>query len=393
MNLAVNETDPSPWGMAVPLIRATFVVWLLATSTAYGAGPAMDAVVAFPHLRFIRPVLITHAPDGSNRLFVVEQSGRVLGFENDPDVRQADVMADIRSKVRRQGEEEGLLGLAFHPRFKTSRAVFLHYTAANGGRRNVLSRFVADAAGHTIDPTSERVILEVDQPWSNHNGGMIAFGHDGYLYVALGDGGAGGDPMGHGQNKTTLLGAILRLDVDHQDPPLAYAVPSDNPFTGQSEARGEIWAYGLRNVWRFSFDRATGELWAGDVGQDRWEEIDLITRGGNYGWSVREGQHAFGRHGAAGPFEAPIVEHPRGEARSITGGYVYRGRRLPALRGAYVYGDFVTGLIWCLRYNGQRVTEHHYLARVPAISSFGEDRDGELYITSLDGQVYKLVPK
>jgi len=220
---------------------------------------------------------------------------------------------------------------------------------------------------------------------------MITFGPDGYLYLSLGDGGASGDPHGHAQNKNTLLGAILRIDVDHQDATLAYAIPPDNPFVDQIGNRGEIWAYGLRNVWRFSFDRVTGDLWAGDVGQDLWEEIDMITQGGNYGWNQREGNHAFRQSGDDEKFENPIFEHARGQARSITGGYVYRGRQLPQLRGAYVYGDFMTGLIWPLRYNGQKVTEHRYLAQVPAISSFGEDRDGELLIVSLEGQIYKLV--
>lgn len=355
--------------------------------------PRIDAQVAFPELRFRRPLYLTYPPDGSDRLFVLEQSGRVHWFKNDQAVAGTHVALNIQRQVRRSGEEEGLLGLAFHPDFKTNGQVFLHYTAAQGRRRNILARFVMDEARNQIDPTSQQVILEVAQPWSNHNGGMIAFGPDGYLYIALGDGGAGGDPLDNGQNKATLLGSILRIDVDRHDPGLAYGIPPDNPFVGVPNARGEIWAYGLRNVWRFSFDRQTGELWAGDVGQVKWEEIDLIQKGGNYGWNAWEGNHPFKPAGRAGPFEKPVVEHPRGEARSITGGYVYRGKKIPSIHGAYVYGDFVTGLIWCLRYDGHRVTEHRYIANVPSISSFGEDKNGEIYITSFDGRIYQLVTK
>ena len=371
---------------------------LLALSVTYPAvmaeaDPGVRAVVAFAHLSFRRPLYVTHPPDGSDRLFVLEQAGRVHGFENNPDTQRTHVALDIRSRVRRQGEEEGLLGMAFHPQFKTNGQVFLHYTAARGWRRNVISRFAMDPARQTVDPASEQIILEVEQPWSNHNGGMIEFGPDGYLYIALGDGGGAGDRLGHAQNKRTLLGAILRIDVDRQDAGLGYAVPSDNPFVGDPDARAEIWAYGLRNVWRFSFDAQTGDLWAGDVGQVRWEEIDLIEKGGNYGWNVWEGNHRFGANGRRGPFISPIVEHGRDQARSITGGYVYRGQQNPTLQGAYVYGDFVTGLVWSLRYDGHTVTEHQYLDRVPQPASFGQDRDGELYITSFDGRIYKLMPR
>ena len=366
-------------------------IYLANTLAIAQAAPGVRVEAAFPQLRFRRPIYFTHAPDGTNRLFVVEQSGRVHRFKNNPGARSTHLVLDISAWVGRRGEEEGLLGLAFHPEFETNQYVYLHYTAARGTRRNVLARFVMGRAG-VIDPRSKQVVLEVAQPWSNHNGGMIAFGPDGYLYISLGDGGAGGDPRGHGQSRARLLGSILRIDVDHVRDGLTYAIPPDNPFVGVADTRGEIWAYGLRNVWRFSFDRLRGDLWAGDVGQDTWEEINLIKKGRNYGWNVREGRHPFGRLDRAGPFEEPIIEHGRDEAKSITGGYVYRGGQIPALRGHYVYGDFVTGLIWALRYDGERVTEHHCLGRVPAITSFGEDREGELYITSLNGQLYRLVP-
>ena len=382
---------------------------------------AVEFRVQFPHLKFRRPLYITHPRNGHNRLFVVEQAGRIWAFENDPAVETADLVLDIRDRVRRHGNEEGLLGLALAhrkaqwnpnqhaspspPPDPMSQKVYLHYTAAQGQRRNVLASFVMDDASGMIDPASERVILEVEQPWSNHNGGMIEFGPDGYLYVGLGDGGAANDPKDHGQDLSTLLGTILRIDVDRSisgvgtDTTLAYAIPTDNPFVDRAEARDEIWAYGLRNPWRFSFDRMTGDLWAGDVGQNKWEEIDLIQKGGNYGWNKWEGNHPFNPpnptevnpQSKAGPMIGPIVEHDHGQARSITGGYVYHGKNIPWLVGAYIYGDFETGLVWMLRYDGKRVTEHRYLTRVRTPASFGEDRDGELYVTSFDGRIYKLV--
>jgi glucose/arabinose dehydrogenase len=233
-----------------------------------------------------------------------------------------------------------LLGLAFHPDVKTNRQVFLHYTHTPG-RKTTISRFKLDENLERIDASSEEVILSLDQPWANHNGGMIEFGPEGpdrMLYISLGDGGSGGDPLNSGQRLDTLLGKILRVDVDHprKGAGLNYAIPEDNPFVGRDGAKGEIWAYGLRNVWRFSFDRQTGELWAGDVGQNAWEEIDVITKGGNYGWRVREGFHGFNPRQGDKPADMidPIVEHPRREAQSITGGYVYRGKAIPQLVGA-----------------------------------------------------------
>ncbi len=375
------------------MLRRLFGAIVVLLSVPVWAQDAAHFEVAFADLKFHRPLYVTAPNDGTDRLFVVEQAGRVHVFENDPRVQATHLAVDLQKKVRREGNEEGLLGLAFDPEFKTSRRIYLHYTAAQGRRRNVLSSFTMDQTGQTIDPGSESVILEVDQPWSNHNGGMIEFGPDGYLYVALGDGGAADDPRDQGQNVGTLLATILRIDVNPQDPGLGYAIPADNPFVGVKGARGEIWAYGLRNVWRFSFDRVTGDLWAGDVGQVKWEEIDLIKKGGNYGWNEWEGNHPFNRRDRLGPFEMPVVDHPRGEARSITGGYVYRGKQIPWLVGAYIYGDFETGLVWLLRYDGQRVTEHRYLCRVPSPASFGEDRDGEIYVASFDGRIYKLVGK
>lgn len=321
--------------------------------------------VAFPNLRFERPLYLTHPHDGTDRLVVVEQRGVVHVFENDRDVRETKTMIDLRSKVRRNHNEEGLLGIAFRD------DVFLHYSASRP-RRNVLSRWKRE--GDAL--RDERVLLEVEQPYGNHNGGMIEFGPDGHLYVSLGDGGDAGDPLDSGQDLGTLLGAILRVDADGKP-------PKDNPFVGRRGARPEIWAYGLRNVWRFSFDRVTGELWAGDVGQDRWEEIDKIVRGGNYGWNRREGAH-----GKVGDYIEPVVEYSHREGKSVTGGYVYRGSRIPGLYGAYLYADYESGVVWALR--GR---EARRIARGDEIASFGEDRDGEVYLCSFDGRIYRLRPR
>ena len=353
--------------------------------------PALELERVFPALTFERPVLLTHAGDGSGQVYVVEQHGVV--HRVDPASRErTDAFLDISARVSRTGNEEGLLGLAFDPGFAESGRFYVYYSAASP-RRSVLSRF--EVGGNGLgDAASESVLLEAPQPYSNHNGGMIAFGPDGMLYVALGDGGSAGDPRRHGQDLGTLLGTILRIDVSQAAGGTGYAVPADNPFAGQSGARGEIWAYGLRNPWRFSFDRETGDLWTGDVGQNALEEVDVVRRGGNYGWNVMEGSLCF-RPAAcdASPFAAPVTEYGRDAGCSITGGYVYRGQRLPELRGVYLYGDFCSGRIWGLRWDGERVTEQAQLARAEfQIPSFGEDEAGEVYVLGFDGGIYMLTP-
>ena len=341
-------------------------------------------VPAFPQLAFRRPLWIGAQPDGSGRLWVLEQDGRIWSFANRPDVERKHLLLDMSAKVYRRHNEEGLLGLAFHPDFAKNRTLFLHYSA-NHPRRGVISRFTMNRAKTAIDPKSERVILEQEQPWGNHNGGDLQFGPDGYLYISFGDGGAANDPRGSGQDLGTWLGAMLRIDVDKGRP---YGIPPDNPFVGRRGARPEIWAYGLRNVWRFSFDRLTGTLWAGDVGQNAWEEISILTKGGNFGWNVREGHAAF-RGGAKQPgMIDPVISHDTREARSITGGYVYRGTKMPELQGAYLYADYATGWVWALRYDGAKVTQHMKIGRRGAVSSFGEDEAGEIYFTSFDGRIY-----
>ena len=354
----------------------------------------MQVERAFPNLSFKRMVGMAYPEGDSDRLFVLLQPGVIMAFANDQDVAAADIFLDIRERVSDRGNEEGLLGLAFDPDFRANGYFYVYYSAANP-RRSVLARFTAHADGDTADAASERVILEVEQPYSNHNGGQIAFGPDGYLYIGLGDGGSRGDPQGNGQNLATLLGSIIRIDVSTLDEKGSYSIPSDNPFVGMTHAREEIWAYGIRNPWRFSFDRASDELWMADVGQNRFEEVNIVRRGLNYGWNTMEGSSCFepSRDCDAQGLEMPIAEYGREGGCSVTGGYVYRGNRLPSLFGAYIYGDFCSGKIWALRYDGAQVDE--YLELVDSkldISSFGEDQHGEMFILSFDGGIYRLVP-
>ena len=349
---------------------------------------ALQAVPAYPELSFDRPLLLTHAPGDPDHVYVVEQGGRVYRFENRPDVNTSEVVLDISDRVRERHNEEGLLGLAFDPNYVNNRRVYVYYSASRP-RRTQLSSFEATSVTQ-IDASTEQELLRIEQPYGNHNGGMIAFGPDGYLYVGVGDGGAADDPHGHGQNLGTWLGTVLRVRVG---PDIAtYEIPADNPFVDQDGARPEIWAYGLRNPWRFSFDRQTGRLWCGDVGQDAIEEIDILEAGGNYGWNLREGTHVFRRGEASVPLLEPIAEYGHDQGRSVTGGHVYRGTRLSDLRGTYLYGDFVSGYVWALDAEGDEVKSHARVAMVPGLSSFGEDAGGELYATSFDGRVYRFEP-
>jgi glucose/arabinose dehydrogenase len=358
-----------------------------------GADLPYHPQVAYPKLTFQSPLFVTVAPGLPSRLFVVEQDGRLVWFDDKPDASQALVALDISKKVRRSHLEEGLLGLAFHPDFAKNRTLFVVYSASDP-QRTVLARFRMNAAGTVVDPSSETVLLEQRKSFGNHNGGMIAFGPDGFLYMSLGDGGGAGDQSNNAQNLGTLLGKIIRIDVNRRSEGRAYAIPDDNPFIATKGARPEIWAYGLRNVWRFSFDRETNHLWAGDVGQDSWEEIDLITRGENYGWNFREGFHSFGRRPptTGAKFIDPVAEHGRDAAQSITGGYVYRGTALPGLRGQYIYGDFMTGKIWSIPIGEAKVVTPMPVAQGKLISSFGEGPGRELLFTSFDGNLYRLVP-
>ncbi len=337
----------------------------------------------------LRPVVLTHAGDGSNRVFVGTQHGVIHVFPNDPKAAKTKVFLDISDKVTYNDNrnEEGFLGLAFHPDYKKNGEFFVFYTPKSVRKTNIISRFrVSKDDPDRADPASEEEILRItDRPFWNHDGGTIVFGPDGYLYIAIGDGGLANDPFQNGQNLGKLLAKVLRVDVNRKETGKNYSVPADNPFVQTPGARPEIWAYGLRNVWRMAFDRKTGKLWASDVGQNLYEEIDLIVRGGNYGWNLREGLHPFGTQGV-GPRSdliEPIWEYHHDVGKSLTGGLVYRGKRLPELDGHYLYADYVSAKIWALRYDDVkgRVLANHPIrdANVP-VMSFGEDEQGEAYV-------------
>jgi glucose/arabinose dehydrogenase len=356
----------------------------------------MQIVHAFPKISYSRMVHLTHPGDGTNRLFLVLQPGQIIVFPNDEEATPQLTFLDISTRVNNKGNEEGLLGLAFDPKYATNGFFYVYYSTASP-RRSVISRFsVSGKDPNQADPTSELIIIEVSQPFKNHNGGHLAFGPDGHLYVGLGDGGSAGDPYGNSQNLATLLGSILRIDVATASPEHPYRIPSDNPFVGHDDnVREEIWAYGLRNPWRFNFDPVTGYLWAGDVGQNKYEEINIIQPGLNYGWNILEGFHCYLSSNEPceyDGFESPIIEYSqKSSGCSVTGGYVYRGSRLAYLSGAYIYGDFCSGKIWSLRYDGTQITEHVEIAdSAISISAFGEDANGEIYILSFDKKIYQM---
>ncbi len=348
---------------------------------------------AFPNLTFTSPVDIQNADDGSNRLFVVEQAGVIRVFQNDPAATASSVFLDISARVL-SGGERGLLGLAFHPDFPDSAYFYVDYTAASP-LRTVVSRFSLDAADTSVgDPNSEVVLLTVDQPHGNHNGGQIRFGPDRKLYIALGDGGSAGDPYGHGQNLSTLLGTLLRIDVDDPDAGLNYGIPGDNPFVGVAGAREEIFAYGLRNPWRFSFDADSGQLWLADVGQHEYEEIDTVRAGGNYGWSIMEASSCYPEAPCDQTgLELPVWEYAHtGGNQSVTGGFVYRGTRTSGLIGKYVYGDYISGRIWSLEVETDGTVTNTELVDAPFnIPTFGVDEADDLLIASFDGSIQRLV--
>lgn len=379
-DLDKDQDGPQRPSLDVKAVRAfTKVKWT-------GWQPFTDDGVAQP----LRPIAVTHMGDGSDRIAVPTQRGVIHVIQNKEGPQESSILLDMESKVVYQDRrnEEGLLGLAFHPKFKENGHFFVYYTSTEEPQLSVISRFTAmDGARSKAALDSEVEIMRIKQPFWNHNGGTLAFGPDGMLYIALGDGGAANDPLGNGQNLGTLLGSILRIDVDRQEDGKNYAIPADNPFVNKEGARGEIYAYGFRNVWRLSFDRETGQLWAGDVGQNLWEEIDIVKKGGNYGWNRREGMHPFGADGvdANDRMIDPIFEYDHVTGKSITGGVVYRGEKVPALQGAYVYADYVSGKIWALKYKDGKVVSNHYIPSdtMPVIT-FGEDEQGEVYFAIVD---------
>ena len=348
-----------------------------------------NAVDDAGNIRDLRLMELTYPDDGSNRLFAASQQGGIWCFENDRNVSKSHLFLDLRGKVLdwkgRGANEQGLLGFDFHPKFKSNGKFYVYYTHTDD-KRSIVSQFTVSADDpNKADPNSEVVLMEIEQPYKNHNGGCIEFGPDGYLYIALGDGGDRNDPKASGQDLSQLLGSILRIDVDGQESGNQYRIPSDNPFVGKPGARGEIYAYGIRNPWRIAFDKQNGDLWIGDVGQELWEEVNVIRKGGNYGWSQREGVYGFNNRpivkGVGEPID-PVWQYDHRVGRSITGGRVYRGTRLPELSGKYLYADYVTGVIWALSYDresGKATRNDQVVPDSIPVLAFGEDQSGEVY--------------
>lgn len=347
---------------------------------------------AYPNLSFNKPLEYVHAGDNSDRVFVVEKTGKILVFKNDPSVQSAQVFLDLTNLVDSRASEKGLLGLAFHPDYKNNGFFYVNYTDQNN---TVIARFKVDPADpNKGSKASKTVLMTFPQPYPNHNGGHLAFGPDGYLYIAVGDGGSEGDPHKNGQNLKNVYGKILRIDVNTVAKGKSYGIPPDNPFAGNKNSFiEEIYAYGLRNPWKFSFDQQRGLLWAADVGQDKVEEIDIIKKGANYGWNIMEGSLCYPSSQSCNEagLTLPVWEyqHPIGE--SITGGYAYYGSRTPSLKGSYVYGDFVSGMIWALQLGTDMTADNRTLLDTTFnISSFGLDQENELYIVDYNGKIYKL---
>ena len=370
----------------------------------------VEVEMAYPNLRINRPIVMTGAGDGSGRLFIASQTGEIyLINEADTEVEFADakLYLDLNRAVsyKDRENEEGLLGLAFHPNYKETGKLYVYYTTSQRPHVSVIEEYtVSKDDPNRADITSGRELMRIPQPFWNHNGGTLAFGPDGFLYVGLGDGGKANDPLQAGQDLSKLLGSILRIDVDSQDPGLAYGIPKDNPFYGREGVWPEIYAYGLRNVWRMSFDDKTGALWAADVGQNDWEEVNIIVSGGNYGWALREGGNTFKLNGnGAGPRKdliEPLVEYPHTDdwGKSVTGGEVYRGEATPILDGYYLYGDYVTGKLWALKYDyeSNTVKENRPIAwnNLP-VFTFGNTDSGEILMSTMSGggRIYKFVAK
>ncbi|CAN5864878.1 PQQ-dependent sugar dehydrogenase [soil metagenome] len=372
---------------------AIAVLPLIACSSSDGPTPPGEPLslkVTAIATGLVGPVYLT-APPADPRLFVVEQPGRIRIIRNDS-LRSGSFL-DITPLVG-AGGERGLLSMAFAPDYATSGQFWVSYTDRTGNTR--IERYRVSPDPDVADPSSAALVLQVEQPFANHNGGLIAFGPDGMLYVGLGDGGSGGDPLNHGQRLETLLGALLRIDVRSGD---SYAIPAGNPFTQTASARPEIWAYGLRNPWRFSFDREAGLLFIADVGQNRWEEINVVpvsASGLNYGWNIREGRHCYPADPCSSQgLTEPVHEYGRADGCSVTGGYAYRGSRMPALRGHYLYSDYCQGWLRSFRMEGGQATDHRdwAIGDIGQVLSFGEDAAGELYMLTAAGRVYRIDPR
>jgi glucose/arabinose dehydrogenase len=351
---------------------------------------------AFPNLSFNDPLDLQNSGDGTNRIFVVERAGIIKVFPNSSSAISSKNYLDIRDRVS-AGGEMGLLGLAFHPDYENNGYLYVNYTVSSP-RKTRISRFqVSSENPDSADKNTELILLTFNQPYSNHNGGWIGFGpDDGYLYIGTGDGGSGGDPLNNGQSILTFLGKILRIDIDNQDPGLEYAIPPDNPFADSTgSVVKEIYAWGMRNPWRNSFDPVTGWLWSADVGQNQWEEIDIIDNGKNYGWRCYEGTHVYNLSGCNYPeYIDPIWEYSHTLGCSVTGGYVYRGPTVPELTGKYIYADYCSSTIWSLEYDGLTPPDNQTLLTAPGlVTSFGVDENNELYvITFSPDSIYRFTP-
>lgn len=369
----------------------------------------VEVVEAYPNLRISRPIVMTGAGDGSGRLYVASQTGEVFVFdESETEIDEAELFIDLSDRVsyKDKQNEEGFLGLAFHPEFSQNGRFVVYYSTSDRPHVSIISEFrTTTGDGQGIgDPTSERELMTIQQPFWNHNGGTLTFGPDGYLYIALGDGGKGDDPLKSGQDLSKLLGSVLRIDVNATSEGKPYGIPADNPLVGRANVWPEIYAWGIRNIWRMSFDSATGDLWAADVGQNAWEEVNRIELGGNYGWSLREANHKFTRNGNKGSDARadlidPIVEYPHTEdwGRSVTGGCVYRGNQTPSLTGHYLYGDYVSGRLWALKIDesGQAVANRPIAWDQLPVFTFGQTDSGEVLMSTMmgGGRIYKFAGK
>jgi len=396
----IESPEPPPAATPVPTLESTSTVETVPPTQADTPAPLpLPEAVSFPDPNayawvpavsgLYLPVDVQNAGDGSGRLFVVERPGRIRIAVNGMLFQEP--FLDITDRIRSNGSEQGLLGLAFHPDYETNGFFYVNYTDRNGD--TVISRFSVSPDSNFADPSSELRMLGIPQPYANHNGGAVAFGPDGYLYLGLGDGGSGGDPLGNGQSLNTLLGKILRIDVNNAIP---YSIPPDNPFAGSGGVYQEIWASGLRNPWRFSFDSSTGDLYIGDVGQNEWEEIDIAPAGVgglNFGWNTYEGNHPY-QGGSSASFAFPVAEYNHSQGCSVTGGVVSRGALLPAWNGIYLYGDFCTGYVWGLLTQGGSWQSQLLFTTGLGISTFGVDEAGEVYLADYrSGTIYRLVQR
>lgn len=374
--------------LIISLIGSAFLLNQLINHPEPQSAVRYNVEVAFPNLSFDHPVGIYHSADGSNRLFVVGQMGLIYVFENRRNVTAANIFLDIHNQIHLGA----FLGLAFHPNFTENGRFYVNYLADHPLRTIIAQWSILPTKPNEADINSQKILLEIPQLYDSHSGGQLAFGPDGYLYIALGDGGPYGDILSNAQNRSTLLGKILRIDVDNPSQGRNYGIPADNPFTGNAAGyKEEIYAYGFRNPWRFSFDSMTGKLWVGDVGQDRLEEIDIVEKGKNYGWNIMEGTLPYVGGNETG-LELPIWEYGRDQGNATIGGFVYRGTKLTELIGSYIYGDYVSGRIWAFSgYDTDNPLNKELLKTDLYLTSFGIDEKNELYICADNGRIYEII--